>query len=108
MALTGQAIFASETGTDGAQRVVPIAYVLEAEGDTWVATCVELGASSFGDTIDEALDGMFEAVGLLLDEAEAQGYLEAYLRERNLRPQSLKERATDGTRWRVMQPAPSA
>ncbi len=42
----------------------------ELEGKkVFIADCVELGVSDFGDTLDEALDNLKNGVNLLLEEA---------------------------------------
>ena len=35
----------------------------------FVADCIELGVSDFGDSLDEALNNLKEAISLLLEEA---------------------------------------
>ena len=51
------------------------------EDDQIVAVCPELNVSSFGDTIDDALASLQEAVALFLEECQAMGTLEAVLEE---------------------------
>ncbi|MEK6872020.1 MAG: type II toxin-antitoxin system HicB family antitoxin [Nanoarchaeota archaeon] len=43
--------------------------MLENGKKAFVVDCIELGISDFGDTIDEALDNLREAIKLLLEEA---------------------------------------
>lgn len=46
--------------------------VLEREGDGYVALCPELDVASQGDTVDEALRNLREAVELFLECAPAE------------------------------------
>ena len=39
------------------------------DSKVFVAECVELGVSDFGDTIDEAIDNLKKGINLLLEEA---------------------------------------
>ena len=50
-------------------------------GEQWTATCLELGTSTFGDTLDEAKKELQEAVILQLDEVERLGFIADYLEE---------------------------
>jgi predicted RNase H-like HicB family nuclease len=46
-----------------------------------VALCPELNVSSFGDTIEEALHSLQEAVTLFLEECQRTGSLDTVLKE---------------------------
>ena len=48
------------------QQITLSAYVWP-EGDVFVAQCVEYDVSSYGDTVDEALESLREAVKLHLE-----------------------------------------
>ena len=76
--------------------LIEVSYLFNREDDVWVATCPEIGASSFGDTIEEAHVALNEAVGMLLAEADDGGYLSAYLRERHLQAKVLPEGLDSG------------
>lgn len=67
--------------------MVQIAYTgqLFEEGDQIVALCPELNVSSFGDTSQEALAALQEAVGLFLEECQRMGTFEIVLEEANCR-----------------------
>ena len=41
----------------------------------YVADCIELGISDFGDTIDESLNNLKKGVSLLLEEAPEKKFL---------------------------------
>ncbi len=45
------------------------------EGDQYVSRCPELGVASCGDTPDQAIDALREAVELYLENAKALGML---------------------------------
>ena len=47
----------------------------------WVGTCLEIGASSFADELDEMKSRLFEAVDLQLSEVERLGFLEDFLQD---------------------------
>ena len=49
--------------------------VLWREGDQYVSKCPELGVASCGDSMEEALENLKEAVDLYLDNAKALGML---------------------------------
>ena len=46
------------------------------EGDQYVSKCPELGVASAGDTVEEALDALREAVELYLENARELGLLD--------------------------------
>jgi predicted RNase H-like HicB family nuclease len=61
--------------------VFSLTFALEKDGEQWTATCLELGTSTFGDTLDEAKKELQEAVILQLDEVERLGFSADYLEE---------------------------
>ena len=64
-----------------AMKYIMVAFVIERDGDYFVATCRELGVSSSGDTRDEAIANIREATELYLDTYEELGECEAMLRK---------------------------
>jgi predicted RNase H-like HicB family nuclease len=60
---------------------VPYTTQLFEEDGQFVALCPELNVSSFGDTTQEALASLQEAVTLFLEECQRMGTLEAVLEE---------------------------
>ena len=58
--------------------------VVEKEGDQYVSICPELGTASCGDSIEEALANLHEAVDLYLDAIEDVGERERVFRERGI------------------------
>ena len=104
MESTGHLLFVSTHREHGHRLLIDVTYTLERDGEDWVATCPEIGASSFGDTPDEAHEALTEAVGLLLNEAQDGGYLPSYLRDRNVRVRALPaEQASEA--WSALEPA---
>ncbi len=61
--------------------VFTLTFDLAEEGEQWTGTCLELGTSTFGETLDEAKKELQEAVTLQLDEMERLGFIAAYLEE---------------------------
>lgn len=51
------------------------------EADQYVAICPALNVSSFGETADEALESLKEAVGLFFEECQRMGTLTQVLEE---------------------------
>ena len=64
-----------------ADFVFSLTFDLEKEGEQWTGTCLELGTSTFGDTLDEAKKELQDAVTLQLDEMERLGFISEYLEE---------------------------
>ncbi len=58
---------------------------LSKEDDMVVAVCPEFNVSSFGDTSEEAVASLHEAVSLFLEECQRMGTLEAVLDEAGYR-----------------------
>ena len=63
----------------------PLTFDIDRVGEIWTATCMELGTSTFGDSLDEVRTELHEAVKLQLDEMESLGFIEDYLQESNVR-----------------------
>jgi len=59
---------------------------LSREDETVVAVCLEFNVSSFGDTAEEAVASLHEAVTLFLEECQRMGTLDAVLEEAGYRP----------------------
>lgn len=69
------------------------------EDEQIVALCPELNVSSFGDTSQEALSALQEAVELFLEECQRMGTLETVLEEAGYHRESPTAR-----RWIPRQP----
>jgi predicted RNase H-like HicB family nuclease len=55
---------------------VTLLEVVEQEDNQFVSSCSQLGVASCGDTIDEALDNLDEAITLYLNDLVETGHLE--------------------------------
>ncbi len=77
---------------------VPYTSQLFEEDEQIVALCPELSVSSFGDTPEDALSSLQEAVSLFLDECRRMGTLEEVLEEAGYR------RTSDLQRWSIRKP----
>jgi predicted RNase H-like HicB family nuclease len=78
---------------------IPYTSQLFDEDGQIVAFCPELNVSSFGDTPEEALASLQEAVSLFLEECQRMGTLEAVLEEAGYRRESPASQ-----RWVPRQP----
>jgi predicted RNase H-like HicB family nuclease len=78
---------------------VPYTTQLFEEDGQIVAVCPELGVSSFGDTPQEALASLQEAVTLFLEECQRMGTLETVLEEAGYRREPLAPQ-----KWLYRQP----
>jgi predicted RNase H-like HicB family nuclease len=61
-------------------RFIVVTLTVHREGPYYVAKCVELGTSSFGDTEEEALQNLQDATMLYLDTLEELGECDETLR----------------------------
>jgi predicted RNase H-like HicB family nuclease len=77
---------------------VPYTSQLFNEDGQFVALCPELNVSSFGDTPQEALAALQEAVTLFLEECQQMGTLEVVLEEAGYRQEPGTQR------WMPRQP----
>jgi predicted RNase H-like HicB family nuclease len=80
-------------------QLVPYTSELFEEDGQVVALCAELNVSSFGDTPEQALDSLKEAVMLFLQECHRMGTLDLVLEEAGYRRES-----GNGDRWVYRQP----
>ena len=67
------------------QGYVVLTGIVEPEGDQYVSFCRELGTASCGDSSDEALRNLGDAIDVHLNALEETGELERVFRERNIR-----------------------
>ncbi|MCI0437642.1 MAG: type II toxin-antitoxin system HicB family antitoxin [Chloroflexi bacterium] len=65
--------------------VVYLTGIIEKEDDQFVSYCRELGTSSCGDTVDEAVRNLGDAIEVHIDALIETGELLRVLRERNIR-----------------------
>lgn len=75
----------SGEGTTAMDETITLTFVIEPEGDRFVATCPELDIASFGDSVEDAAAHLENAVLLYLDVIEEDGERERIFRERGLK-----------------------
>ena len=67
-----------------AHKYIYVTINIEEEGDQFVSMCPELGTASCGDTEQEALDNLREAITVHLNALEEVGERERLFQERNI------------------------
>jgi hypothetical protein len=71
---------------DGVPLVVVVLTAnFEQEEDKWVGTVLELGISTYADTIEVLRQELADAVILQLNEVERLGFMDEYLKEHGVR-----------------------
>jgi len=65
-------------------RYAMVTLAVHAEGEQYVADCVELGTSSYGASVQEALDNVREATLLFLNTLDELGECERVLQEQGV------------------------
>lgn len=73
------------TGNEQIGGYIVLTGFIEEEGNQFVSYCRELGTSSCGDTVAEALGNLGDAIEVHLDALVESGELERVFRERNIR-----------------------
>ena len=58
---------------------ITLSGVIEPDEDKWATSCPELGIHTFGDTPEDAVESLKEAVSLYLEVAEKNGEMEELL-----------------------------
>ena len=76
---------AVELTESGPSNLVLLTLELTQEEDVWIGTCLELGTSTYADSIEELRGEIADAIGLQLNEAMRLGFLDDYIEERNVR-----------------------
>jgi predicted RNase H-like HicB family nuclease len=69
----------------GPSNLVLLTLELTQEEDVWVGTCIELGTSTYADSLEELRGELADAIGLQLNEAMRLGFIDDYIQERNVR-----------------------
>ena len=82
------------------EKFIVLTGVAEEEDGTFVSYCRELGTSSCGDTVNEALENLGDAIKVHLNALEEVGERERFLRERNI-PVQTRDSALDMVEVRV-------
>ncbi len=65
--------------------VIVLTFDFKQESGQWVGLCLELGTSTFADTLDQTRVELQDAVELQLNEVERLGYIQDYLAENHVR-----------------------
>lgn len=71
----------------------------------WVGTVLELGVSTYADSLDELRNEISEAILLQLNEVERLGYIDEYLREHGVKKLNLPTGQNDSespTPWALV------
>lgn len=76
-----------------ASKFITLTFVIEKEGRQYSAVCRELGTASCGDTVDEALENIREAVNVDLNTLEQIGERARIFRERGIKLRSHPQAA---------------
>ena len=80
-----ESVVGVHTAPQGQVRgLILLTFDLRREGDVWLGTCLELGTSTYADTLDGLREEMFDAVSLQLNEVQRLGFSSEYLREQGV------------------------
>jgi predicted RNase H-like HicB family nuclease len=77
------------------ERTITLTLEVEREDDRYVSLCPELDVSSYGDSVEDAIAHLKDAVRLYLDTIEADGERERIFQERGI---EIEARLTAGYR----------
>jgi len=66
-------------------RYVILTFIFKKEGRRWVASCKELGTSTYGHTVQEAIKKIHEAVTLHLNTLEKIGERARFFRKNKIK-----------------------
>jgi predicted RNase H-like HicB family nuclease len=69
------------------------------EGDVVVSLCPEFNVSSFGDTAEESVTSLYEAMDLFFRECQRMGTLDTVLEEAGYRPVESRRRQPLVRKW---------
>ncbi len=79
------------------EQYILLTLLFRHEGGVWTAECAELGTSSFGDTIEEAIETIHDLVKLHLEALEEADECQRFLRENHVMVYDGKPKATSMT-----------
>ena len=65
--------------------VIVLTFEFSQESGQWIGLCLELGTSTFSDTLGQTRLELQEAVELQLNEVERLGFIQDYLSENHVR-----------------------
>ena len=83
-------------GQGSPDYVIVLTFEFSQESDQWVGLCLELGTSTFGDTLEQTRLELQEATELQLNEVERLGYIQDYLAENHVRVVPIDAVTTSG------------
>ena len=66
-------------------RFIVLTFSIRQDGNKWLARCVELSTSTFGNTFEETREALKEAVLLHLNTLEDVGECERFLKENHVK-----------------------
>lgn len=69
----------------GTKRYIRVTLKLWREADQWLGRCPELGTATYGDSLDETLEDLREAILAHLSTLEDVGECTRFLRENGIR-----------------------
>ena len=61
--------------------ILPLTLDFAHEREQWTGTCLELGTSTFADTLDNVRSELHAAISLQLNEVDRLGFISDYLEE---------------------------
>ena len=79
------AIVIHRNGQGSPDYVIVLTFEFSQESGQWVGFCLELGTSTFADTLDQTRLELQDAVELQLNEVDRLGYIQDYLDENHVR-----------------------
>ncbi len=97
-------VVAMSTGLDGWPRSLALLTIdIQQEDNTWIGTCIELGTSTYADSVEQLRNEMSDAVSLQLNEMVRLGYITEYLQEQGVTempiPKPHEHPGQSGAHW---------
>jgi predicted RNase H-like HicB family nuclease len=80
---------------------VILTFVVKREGEYQLSKCLELGAASFGRSIEEALANLMDATQVYLNTLQDLGECRQVLKEKGVRVYSYERAELEGTKGEV-------
>jgi predicted RNase H-like HicB family nuclease len=75
------------------ERAITVTFEVEREDDQYVSHCPELDVASYGDSVEDAIAHLKDAVLLYLDTVERDGDRERVFRDRGIKIEERQEAA---------------
>jgi predicted RNase H-like HicB family nuclease len=98
-------VLALRTGAERTQSVILLTVDFQEYEGQWVGTILELGVSTYADTLDELRSELTDALLLQLNEIERLGFTDEYLKEQGVKQLVLPDKLDDKTdhNWELAQ-----